>query len=75
MTSAGHIKPSLISAIAELIGITELSDDAARVLAPDVEYRVRDVLQVRSLLDPFADQFTPRICQFFDTVFISFYPL
>lgn len=41
------MKAALISAIAESIGISDLSDDAARVLAPDVEYRVRDILQVR----------------------------
>jgi TATA box binding protein associated factor (TAF) len=65
MTSAGHIKPSLISAIAELIGITELNDDAARVLAPDVEYRVRDILQVRALLGASADQMAPQLVQAF----------
>lgn len=47
MGGPGHVKPSLISAIAESVGIADLSDDAARVLAPDVEYRVRDILQVR----------------------------
>lgn len=46
--SGGHVKPALISAIAESLGITDLSDDGARVLAPDVEYRVRDILQVRN---------------------------
>jgi hypothetical protein len=45
---SGHVKPALISAIAESIGIVDLSDDAARTLAPDVEYRVRDILQVRA---------------------------
>jgi hypothetical protein len=46
---SGHVTPALIAAIAESIGISSLSDEAACVLAPDVEYRVRDILQVRVL--------------------------
>ena len=47
---SGAITPALISAIAESIGVPELSAKAASVLAPDVEYRVRDILQVCSRL-------------------------
>lgn len=43
---SGHIKASLITAIAESIGIDKLSPDAAKVLAPDIEYRLRDIVQV-----------------------------
>jgi TATA box binding protein associated factor (TAF) len=43
---SGHITPALISAIAESIGVPELSPEAASILAPDVEYRIRDILQV-----------------------------
>jgi hypothetical protein len=43
---SGAITPALISAIAESIGVPDLSAEAASVLAPDVEYRVRDILQV-----------------------------
>eukprot|EP00892_Ulva_mutabilis_P000237 jgi/Ulvmu1/10213/UM060_0013.1 len=42
---SGYVRPALISAIADSIGISDLSDEVARVLAPDVEYRVRDILQ------------------------------
>lgn len=41
-----HIRPELITAIAETSGIKGLHSEAASVLAPDVEYRVRDILQV-----------------------------
>ena len=43
---SGHISAELVSAIAESLGIKDLSADAASVLAPDVEYRVRDIVQV-----------------------------
>lgn len=44
---SGYVRPALISAIADSIGISDVSGEVARVLAPDVEYRVRDILQVR----------------------------
>lgn len=44
---SGYVRPALITAIAESIGISDLSEEVSRVLAPDVEYRVRDILQVR----------------------------
>ena len=43
---SGHIKPDLIAAVAESVGIEKLSPEAARILAPDIEYRLRDVVQV-----------------------------
>lgn len=42
------IQPDSIKAIAHSVDITRLSDDAARTLAPDVEYRLREVVQVRT---------------------------
>lgn len=35
-----------IEVIAQSIGITNLSPDVALALAPDVEYRVREIMQV-----------------------------
>ena len=42
----GSILPSLIQIIADSVGITALSDEAAKVLAPDAEYHVREIVQV-----------------------------
>jgi len=36
-----------IHVIAQSIGITNLHDDVAKELAPDVEYRMREIMQVR----------------------------
>lgn len=66
--SGGHVKPALISAIAESIGIADLSDDASRVLAPDVEYRVRDILQVCAYSEPSPEPLTSRHVRFQCTV-------
>jgi transcription initiation factor TFIID subunit 6 len=41
------IHPNAIKAIAHSIDIPKLSDEAAKTLAPDVEYRLREVVQVR----------------------------
>lgn len=41
------ITPATIQAIAHSIDIPQLSDEAAKALAPDVEYRLREVIQVR----------------------------
>jgi transcription initiation factor TFIID subunit 6 len=41
------ISPDSIKAIANSVDIHKLSDDAANTLAPDVEYRLREVVQVR----------------------------
>lgn len=35
-----------IEVVAQSIGISNLSPDAALTLAPDVEYRMREVMQV-----------------------------
>ena len=43
------IDPSAIQAIAHSVEVAKLSDEAARTLAPDVEYRLREVIQVKSL--------------------------
>jgi transcription initiation factor TFIID subunit 6 len=40
------IQPSSIQAIAHSVDIPKLSDEAAKTLAPDVEYRLREVVQV-----------------------------
>jgi hypothetical protein len=50
MTDGPKVKPSLVKAIAESIGISSLQIEASKVLAPDVEYRVRDILQVCAVL-------------------------
>ena len=36
-----------IHVIAQTIGITNLHDDVAKELAPDVEYRMREIMQVQ----------------------------
>jgi transcription initiation factor TFIID subunit 6 len=40
------VEPGTLQVIADSIGIPKLSADAAKVLAPDVEYRIREVIQV-----------------------------
>lgn len=40
------IHPNTIKAIAHSVDIPKLADDAAKTLAPDVEYRLREVVQV-----------------------------
>eukprot|EP00879_Flechtneria_rotunda_P027105 GHRR01028973.1.p2 GENE.GHRR01028973.1~~GHRR01028973.1.p2 ORF type:complete len:107 (+),score=22.88 GHRR01028973.1:149-469(+) len=39
------IHPNAIKAIAHSVDIPKLSDEAAKTLAPDVEYRLREVVQ------------------------------
>lgn len=41
------ITPASVQAIAHSIDIPNLSDEAAKALAPDVEYRMREIIQVR----------------------------
>ena len=44
--SAGPIvTSSSIKVIAEAVGISNLKDEVAEALAPDVEYRLRDLVQ------------------------------
>lgn len=40
-----YIPPDTIKAIAHSISIPNLTDEAAKALAPDVEYHVREVVQ------------------------------
>lgn len=42
------VQPVTLQVIADSAGITKLSADAAKVLAPDVEYRLREIIQVRN---------------------------
>lgn len=39
------VQPASIKAIAETVDVTGLSEEAAKALAPDVEYRLREVIQ------------------------------
>ena len=41
------ITPGAVQAIAHSLDIPQLSDEAAKALAPDVEYKLREVIQVR----------------------------
>lgn len=41
-----NVPKEAIEVIAQSIGITNLSPDVALILAPDVEYRVREIMQV-----------------------------
>lgn len=40
------IPKEAIEVIAQSIGITNLSSDVALAVAPDVEYRIREIMQV-----------------------------
>lgn len=40
------VQPSALQVIADSVGIPKLGADAAKVLAPDVEYRIREIIQV-----------------------------
>eukprot|EP00740_Mantoniella_antarctica_P007300 CAMPEP_0181350554 /NCGR_PEP_ID=MMETSP1106-20121128/1324_1 /TAXON_ID=81844 /ORGANISM="Mantoniella antarctica, Strain SL-175" /LENGTH=503 /DNA_ID=CAMNT_0023463027 /DNA_START=148 /DNA_END=1656 /DNA_ORIENTATION=- len=44
-THLDHYPPASVKVIAETVGIENLSDEVARALAPDVEYRLREVIQ------------------------------
>lgn len=54
------IAPDSLKAIAESVGIADLSDDVAKLLAPDAEYRLREIAQVsvhlRLSFETFEDQ-------------------
>ena len=39
------IQPATIQAIAHSLDVTRLSSEAASALAPDVEYRLREIIQ------------------------------
>ena len=40
----------MIQIIADSVGIPDISEEAAKVLAPDAEYRVRELIQVHALI-------------------------
>lgn len=42
------VQPSNVHTIAESLGL-RVKGDAAQALAPDVEYRLREIIQVRAL--------------------------
>ena len=44
------MQPSVIQIIADSVGIPDISEETAKVLAPDAEYRVRELIQVCALL-------------------------
>lgn len=46
VVAMSFITPATMQAIAHSLDIPQLSDEAARALAPDVEYRLREVIQV-----------------------------
>lgn len=51
-----------IHVIAQSIGISNLQDDVAAALAPDVEYRMREIMQVGCAFHVFS-QFSTPLCQ------------
>lgn len=42
------VQPSTVHAIAQSFEVGAVSDEAAKALSPDVEYRLREVVQVTS---------------------------
>ena len=40
------VQPSTIHAIAQSLEVGAVSDEAAKALSPDVEYRLREIVQV-----------------------------
>jgi hypothetical protein len=40
------VKASSLQVLADSMGVPKLSDEAAKALAPDLEYRMRDIIQV-----------------------------
>jgi transcription initiation factor TFIID subunit 6 len=48
-----------IHVIAQSIGISNLQDDVAAALAPDVEYRMREIMQVGCAFHVFSQFSTP----------------
>jgi hypothetical protein len=51
-----------IHVIAQSIGISNLQDDVAAALAPDVEYRMREIMQVGCAFHV-SSQFSTHLCQ------------
>ena len=46
-SEAPHVRPDTIKIVADSVGISKLSDEVASALSPDVEYRMREIIQVR----------------------------
>lgn len=46
MSNPNFITPGSVRAIALSVDVTYLTEEAAKALAPDVEYRLREVIQV-----------------------------
>ena len=45
LSELDHVPDASIKVIAQHVGIESLADEVARALAPDVEYRLREVIQ------------------------------
>lgn len=43
------VQPSTVHAIAQSLEVSVVNDEAAKALAPDVEYRLREVVQVSTI--------------------------
>jgi hypothetical protein len=52
-----YVDSASIQAIAHSIDVHKLSDDAAKALSPDVDYRLREIIQARS--EPSQAAFSP----------------
>lgn len=46
-TQEGHVRPEMVRIVADSAGVPNLSADVGQLLAPDVEYRLREIIQVR----------------------------
>lgn len=41
-----HVRPETIRLVADSVGLSTLAPEVAAVLAPEVEYRMREIIQV-----------------------------
>jgi hypothetical protein len=46
-TQEGHVRPEMVRIVADSASVPNLSADVGQLLAPDVEYRLREIIQVR----------------------------
>jgi hypothetical protein len=44
----GHVRPEMVRVVADSVGVN-MSSDVGQLLAPDVEYRLREIIQVGTL--------------------------
>ena len=49
LSELDHVPDASIKVFAQHVGIESLADEVARALAPDVEYRLREVIQTRAV--------------------------